>query len=473
MRLMHESATNIEEQPAPLGRVLLLTGSIGSGHTRAAQAVSEAMLRANAAQWALVVDALAYASAPFRAIYRDAYIKLIEAAPTAIGWLYRSSDTVEGGAMRRAVQRAALARLRRMIASDKPDTIVCTHFLAAELVSGMVERGEWTGTFAVVVTDLDAHAMWAACPRADRWFVALPETVEILAGKGVPRERMVVTGIPIAGAFSARMPPRAELRERFGLARGGPMLLVSGGGVGASLLEKTLQQVLAMPIDCSVALVCGRNETLRRRASNIVARRGESRVKCTVLGFTDRMHELMHAADLSIGKPLQQVLAMPIDCSVALVCGKNEPLRRRASNIVARRGESRVKCAVLGFTDRMHELMHAADLSIGKPGGLTSSEALACGLPMAIAYPVPGQEERNSDHLLEWGAAIRLNSPESFGWRVAQLLGDPERLSAMRMAARARAKPFAAEAIVEEICALRQSPAAVTPRLARTVHQSA
>ena len=296
-----------------------------------------------------------------------------------------------------------------MIASDKPDTIVCTHFLAAELVSGMVERGEWTGTFAVVVTDLDAHAMWAACPRADRWFVALPETVEILAGKGVPRERMVVTGIPIAGAFSARMPPRAELRERFGLARGGPMLLVSGGGVGASLLEKTLQQVLAMPIDCSVALVCG----------------------------------------------------------------KNEPLRRRASNIVARRGESRVKCAVLGFTDRMHELMHAADLSIGKPGGLTSSEALACGLPMAIAHPVPGQEERNSDHLLEWGAAIRLNSPESFGWRVAQLLGDPERLSAMRMAARARAKPFAAEAIVEEICALRQSPAAVTPRLARTVHQSA
>ena len=409
MRLMHESATNIEEQPAPLGRVLLLTGSIGSGHTRAAQAVSEAMLRANAAQWALVVDALAYASAPFRAIYRDAYIKLIEAAPTAIGWLYRSSDTVEGGAMRRAVQRAALARLRRMIASDKPDTIVCTHFLAAELVSGMVERGEWTGTFAVVVTDLDAHAMWAVCPRADRWFVALPETVEILAGKGVPRERMVVTGIPIAGAFSARMPPRAELRERFGLARGGPMLLVSGGGVGASLLEKTLQQVLAMPIDCSVALVCG----------------------------------------------------------------KNEPLRRRASNIVARRGESRVKCTVLGFTDRMHELMHAADLSIGKPGGLTSSEALACGLPMAIAYPVPGQEERNSDHLLEWGAAIRLNSPESFGWRVAQLLGDPERLSAMRMAARARAKPFAAEAIVEEICALRQSPAAVTPRLARTVHQSA
>lgn len=406
---MHESATNIEEQPAPLGRVMLLTGSIGSGHTRAAQAVSEAMLRADAAQWALVVDALAYASAPFRAIYRDAYIKLIEAAPTAIGWLYRSSDTVEGGAMRRAVQRAALARLRRMIASDKPDTIVCTHFLAAELVSGMVERGEWTGTFAVVVTDLDAHAMWAVCPRADRWFVALPETVEILAGKGVPRERMVVTGIPIASAFSARMPPRAELRERLGLARGGPMLLVSGGGVGASLLEKTLQQVLAMPIDCSVALVCG----------------------------------------------------------------KNEPLRRRASNIVARRGESRVKCTVLGFTDRMHELMHAADLSIGKPGGLTSSEALACGLPMAIAYPVPGQEERNSDHLLEWGAAIRLNSPESFGWRVAQLLGDPERLSAMRMAARARAKPFAAEAIVEEICALRQSPAAVMPRLARTVHQSA
>jgi processive 1,2-diacylglycerol beta-glucosyltransferase len=99
--------------------------------------------------------------------------------------------------------------------------------------------------------------------------------------------------------------------------------------------------------------------------------------------------------------------------------------------------------------------MHAADLAIGKPGGLTSSEALAMGLPMAILHPVPGQEERNSDHLLEWGVAVRLNSPETVGWRLRALLADRDRLRAMRDAALKRARPLAADAVVENLRRLR------------------
>ena len=390
---------------SPLGKVLLLTGSVGAGHTRAAEALAEAILHSHSARSARVVDVLEHARPLFRAAYRDAYVGLIERAPAVIGWIYRTSDTTRGGGVRRLVQRHALAELRALVRRERPDTIVCTHFLAAELVSGMVERGEWTGSFAVVVTDLDAHAMWAVCPRADRWYVALDETVEILAGKGVPRERMLVTGIPISGAFSARLPAAPELRARFKLPAALPMVLVSGGGVGIARLSDTLASLLDMPVACSVALVCGRNERLRAEAEALLARR-------------------------------------PTD---------------------------RGRCAVLGFTDRMHELMRAADLSIGKPGGLTSSEALACALPMAIVHPVPGQEERNSDHLLEWGAAIRLNSPETVGWRVAALLSDRARLDAMRAAARARARPFAADAIVEDLRRMRTpaaSAANFTPRLA-------
>lgn len=380
---------------------MILTGSIGSGHTRAAMAVREAMLRSRTADTAEVIDVLEHAAPGFRALYRDAYIALIERAPGAVGWLYRSSDTTEGGAVRRRIQRLALARMRRLIADERPDTIVCTHFLAAELVSGMVGRGEWRGTLAVVVTDLDAHAMWAVCPRADRWFVAMDETTEILVGKGVPRERIVVTGIPILGAFAAHMPERGSIRDALGLCPAAPMLLVSGGGVGVSNLAGTLKQILGVDHECSAALVCGRNEPLRRRAEQIVAEH---------------------------------------------------------------RGTSRVRCAVLGFTDRMHELMHAADLALGKPGGLTSSEALAMGLPMAILHPVPGQEERNSDHLLEWGVAVRLNSPESVGWRLRALLEDRTRLRAMREAALRRARPFAADAVVENLRRLRLGePAAAAP----------
>ncbi len=371
----------------PLGRAMILTGSVGSGHTRAAHAVREAMLRCHDAGSVEVLDVLAFAAAPFRFAYRDAYVSLIERAPGVVGWIYRSSDTTDGGGLRRFVQRQALARMRRRIRDDNPDTIVCTHFLAAELVHGMVERGEWRGRFGVVVTDLDAHAMWAVCPSADRWFVALHETVEILAGKGVPRDRIEVTGIPIVGAFAAPMATDAALREVHGLPASGPIVLVSGGGVGVSMLDRTLTALLALPMDGAVAIVCGKNESLRARAEQIA----------------------LHAQ---------------------------------------KSGATRMQCRVFGFTDRMHELMRVASLSVGKPGGLTTSEALASGLPMAIVHPVPGQEERNSDHLLEWGCAIRLNSPESLGWRVGQLLADPTRMHAMREAAAARAQPFAADAIV-------------------------
>ena len=374
----------------PLGRVLILTGSIGAGHTRAAEAVREAIERSRAADTVHVADCLAYANPAFRGLYRELYLSLIERAPGAVGWLYRSSDTIEGGGARKALQHLALAGLRRLIRDERPDTIVCTHFLASEVVSAMKARGEWAGVLAVVVTDLDAHAMWAVCPSADRWFVALPETAVILAGKGVPSERITVTGIPISGAFSAKLPSRAALREAHGLPAEGPCLLVSGGGVGVSLLDSTFASLLDMDLDCGIALVCGRNARVRRAAEAILAGRPRSRVRCTVLGFTDRMHELMRACDLSVGKP----------------------------------------------------------------GGLTSCEALACGLPMALVRPVPGQEERNAAHLLEWGVAIALNSPESLAWRVREILGDPERLAAMKRRALERARPFAADAVVDGLVEL-------------------
>ena len=92
--------------------------------------------------------------------------------------------------------------------------------------------------------------------------------------------------------------------------------------------------------------------------------------------------------------------------------------------------------------------MAAADVLVGKPGGLTTSEALARGVPMVIVNPIPGQEERNADHLLEAGAAIRCNNLPALAWKVDGLLDDPARLDAMRAQARRLGRPEAAGAVV-------------------------
>jgi len=99
----------------------------------------------------------------------------------------------------------------------------------------------------------------------------------------------------------------------------------------------------------------------------------------------------------------------------------------------------------------MDEYMSASDLIVGKPGGLTTCEALAKGLVFVIVNPIPGQEERNSDHLLENGAAIRSNNPATLGFKIEQLLENPEKLKTMRRNALDFARPRAAFDIADKV----------------------
>ena len=94
--------------------------------------------------------------------------------------------------------------------------------------------------------------------------------------------------------------------------------------------------------------------------------------------------------------------------------------------------DARVTLHPVGFTEAMDEYMAASDLLLGKAGGLTTSEALARGLAFVIVNPIPGQEERNSDHLLEEGVAIRCNNLPALAYKVDRLLDDPARFAAMR-----------------------------------------
>ncbi len=107
----------------------------------------------------------------------------------------------------------------------------------------------------------------------------------------------------------------------------------------------------------------------------------------------------------------------------------------------------------LGFTDQVHTLMGCADLVITKPGGLSTSECLASGLPMILNAPIPGQEERNADYLLEEGAALKAVDTLALTWRLDQLLSDATRLEAMRQRARAIGRPHAARDVLHAVLA--------------------
>jgi processive 1,2-diacylglycerol beta-glucosyltransferase len=144
-----------------------------------------------------------------------------------------------------------------------------------------------------------------------------------------------------------------------------------------------------------------------------------------------------------VGKILAELDKVEREFQSVVVCGRNEDLRRELAA-----QDRRHPTRVLGFAANMHEMMMVADLIITKPGGLTSSEALAVGRPLLIIDPIPGQEAANSDFLLERGAAAKVNRVEDLPFRVSQLLG-AKKLSGMAKAAKALGNAGAARMICE------------------------
>jgi processive 1,2-diacylglycerol beta-glucosyltransferase len=141
------------------------------------------------------------------------------------------------------------------------------------------------------------------------------------------------------------------------------------------------------------------------------------------------------------------LLASTIPSQLVVVCGRNESAKARLAAI---RPPHRHRVKLLGFTERMRWLMAAADLLVTKPGGLTVSEALACGLPMVLVSPIPGQEERNADYLLENGAAVKAATPAALTGKVETLLSDEKRLAEMRRRAKKLGHPAAGEAVAAQ-----------------------
>ena len=161
---------------------------------------------------------------------------------------------------------------------------------------------------------------------------------------------------------------------------------------------------------------------------------------------------LLSAGALGVGPTefiLEQLLLLSHPAQILVVCGRDEELRRRVEQRVQNQHDRAVR--VFGYTDEMHSWMKTADLFIGKPGGLTTAEAVASGLPMCVFNPIPGQEERNCDHLLEEGIAIKCHDLITLPYKISKLLDDPARMAQMKQRALGFAKPDAAQTVVQTL----------------------
>jgi processive 1,2-diacylglycerol beta-glucosyltransferase len=154
-----------------------------------------------------------------------------------------------------------------------------------------------------------------------------------------------------------------------------------------------------------------------------------------------------------VAATVRALAAASVPVTPVVIVGKNKRLERRFADEARREGGD---VRVLGFVENVFDWMHAADVLVTKPGGLTTSEALAARLPMVLLRPLPGQEERNARYLVSRGAALRARNPRELVRVVGAVLHDDATAERLRTGAASFAHPDAAEHIAERIAALAQ-----------------
>lgn len=155
-----------------------------------------------------------------------------------------------------------------------------------------------------------------------------------------------------------------------------------------------------------------------------------------------------------IKKIVESLVKIRMYAQIIVLAGTNKKIIKSLRKCCAR---SDKKILIMEFATNVDELMELATLIVTKPGGMTTAESLAKGLPMVIINPIPGQEMRNTDFLIQKGIGIRVHEVKAIGEEIEILLNAPERLEAMSKAAYANARPYASLDIARLILGMEET----------------
>ena len=361
-------------------RLLILSASVGAGHLRAAQAVELALKAIEPEAEVRNQDTLELTNRTFRRLYGQAYLDLVNRAPHVLGYLYDMLDRPRGPKQKSDRLRVLVERLN------------------LRKVLKLLQSEPWD----IIINTHFLSAEIIASLRSDNEV----GTPHMTVTTDYETHRLWVTD-PCDHYCTATEEGAAYL-EHWGVNRRD--ITVTG-----------------IPIHPAFSRYQDRATFLQSQG---------------LVG--DRTIVLQLAGGFGVG-PIEKIyrglLEIDVPLEIVAVAGRNEEIKKEIKMIQV---PLRHRSKVIGFTEKIHELMAVADLVISKPGGLTTSEVLASGAAMAIINPVPGQETRNSDFLLENGAAIKINNVATLPYKLTRLLGDKERLRQLKQNAARLARPQAA-----------------------------
>jgi processive 1,2-diacylglycerol beta-glucosyltransferase len=313
-------------------RVLILTASYGSGHNEAARSLAAGFSARGAV--VTVVDHFATLVHPlFARASGRLYLALLRRAPLVWGAAYALGDWLSSdSALAFGVTRLGARRLGALLDTLAPDAVVSVHATPAAAMAALAAEGRRLPPHTTVVTDFVAHSQWIA-RGLDRYCVADDEVGHEFVARGIPRDRVVVTGVPLRPEFARPVDPAAP-RRRLGVPADVPLVLAMAGSLGGvGRLPDVVRALGRLPAPAHGLVVAGHDADLAERLHRLAGPRTR------VLGFAGDVRALMAAADLLVTKAGGMTLAEAMAAELPmLLYGSLPGQERRNERFAARAG---------------------------------------------------------------------------------------------------------------------------------------
>jgi processive 1,2-diacylglycerol beta-glucosyltransferase len=281
-------------------RILYLYLTKHSGHYAAAVAVDEAVRRQDSRVESMLLDSFSHANPVLSKVTLKAYLAALKTAPEIWEWMYDNPEFKERTAkIRDLLNRGNSRKLEKILASFRPDIVVCTQAFACGVLASWKQRtGNSRPALVGVLTDFVAHRYWAH-PQVNLYIAPNDATKGTLVAQGVPPERVRVNGIPVNDRY-LRLASKHAVYESLGFKPGLPLILLMGGSLGLGPMKSVIRKLDKLPQPFYMVAVTGKNEELKER----LERKGQKlRHPTRIFGFVENVHDLMDAAELVVTKP--------------------------------------------------------------------------------------------------------------------------------------------------------------------------
>ena len=364
-------------------RFLILSCSTGDGHNSAARALLEAAGRQNVE--AELRDPVAFGGETARRAVAGAYNGMIRRVPALFGAVYKIGDLYDRSRLPSPIYAANALyaeKLGQYVTEGGFDAVISTHLYGMEGMCAARRKGFASVPSCGVLTDYTFIPFFSE-PDLDAVFLPHPDLAEEGVKKGVDRDLLIPTGIPVSARFGEEL-SMEEARERLGIRDAERIYLIMSGGVGCSNMAK-LTAALAWRI-----------------------------------GNRDR---------------------------IAVLTGRNEKLKRDLET----RWADFPAILPVGFTRDVHLWMKAADVTISKAGGLSSTEAAAAGAPLVHMMTIPGCETKNAAFFAARSMSRREKSIDKAAEAAVELAENREERERMRRAQRENIRRDAADSVIDYV----------------------